>query len=78
MEVSCAAGFGHINTFIHPQATFVDGSGQEEVYFLSGLHERANALARTVIEVPDNSERNLMWITLLDSVSLSGKWFCAV
>lgn len=73
MEVSCAAAFNHINTFIHPQATFIDASGQEEIYFLKGLKAKANSIGRTVIELPDNSEQNLMWATLLDSQSLSGK-----
>jgi hypothetical protein len=73
MEVSCSAGFNHINTFVHPQATFIDGSGEEDTFFLRGLMGRANALGRTVIEMPDNAEQNLMWVTLLDSASLSGK-----
>ena len=72
MEVSSSAGFNHINTFIHPQATFIDGSGEEELWFLKGLKERAVTLERTVIELPDSAERNLMWITLLDGSSLSG------
>ncbi|KAL2070446.1 hypothetical protein VTL71DRAFT_13472 [Oculimacula yallundae] len=71
MEVSSAAAFGHINTFIHPQATLIDGSGEEEVWFSRGLNHRAIMLGRTVIELPDNAEKNLMWLNLLDSASLS-------
>lgn len=71
MEVSASAGFNHINTFVHPQATFIDGSGEEELFFLKGLKNRANSLGKTVIELPENSEQNLMWTTLLDSASLS-------
>lgn len=73
MEVSVSAGFNHINTFVHPQATFVDSSGGEELWFMKGLKERAAILGRTVIELPENAERNLMWLTFLDSASLSGK-----
>ncbi|KAE8442567.1 hypothetical protein EG329_003054 [Mollisiaceae sp. DMI_Dod_QoI] len=71
MEVSSAAAFKHINDFVHPQATFIDASGEEEIWFLKGLKERASNLGRTVIELPESSEQNLMWITLLDSSSLS-------
>ena len=73
MEVSSSAGFNHINTFVNPQATILDGSGQEELWFLKGVKQKAMRLGRTVIEIPENAEQNLMWITLLDSASLSGK-----
>ncbi|TVY67464.1 hypothetical protein LSUE1_G007397, partial [Lachnellula suecica] len=71
MEVSTSAGFNHINNFVHPQATLIDGSGDEELFFEKGLKTRAAALGRTVIELPENSEQYLMWVTLLDSASLS-------
>ena len=73
MEVSCSAGFNHINNFVHPQATFIDASGEEELFFLKGLKDRANSLGRTVIELPETAEQTMMWTTLLDSASLSGK-----
>ena len=73
MEVSCSAGFNHINTFVHPQATFIDASGEEELFFMKGLKSRANSMGRTVIELPENAEQTLMWTTMLDSASLSGK-----
>jgi hypothetical protein len=72
MEVAVSAGFNHINTFVHPQATFVDASGEEEIWFLKGIKNRAVSLGRTVIDLPENAEQNLMWITMLDSASLSG------
>jgi hypothetical protein len=74
MEVSCSGAFKHINTYIEPQATFVDESGEEDMFFLKGLKARASALGRTVIELPDGAEQSLMWATLLDSASLSGKY----
>lgn len=74
MEVSCSAGFNHINNFVHPQATFIDASGEEELYFIKGLKERANNMGRTVIELPEGAEQNMMWATLLDSSSLGGMW----
>lgn len=74
MEVSCSAGFNHINTFVHPQATFIDASGEEEPFFMKGLKDRANTLGRTVVELPENAEQSLIWTTMLDSASLSGKF----
>jgi hypothetical protein len=74
MEVSSSAAFNHINTYIHPQASIIDLSGEEEAWFLKGIKGRAATLGRTVIELPENAERNLMWITLLDSASLSGRY----
>ncbi|KAN0096443.1 hypothetical protein V8E51_015248 [Hyaloscypha variabilis] len=71
MEVAASAAFNHINTFIHPQATFVDASGEEEIWFLKGIKDRAVAAGRTVIDLPENAEQSLMWITMLDSSSLS-------
>jgi len=72
MEVSCSAAFNHINTFIHPQATLIDGSGLEEEYFLKGVNDRAASLEKTIIQLPERTE-SLMWITLLDSNSLACK-----
>ena len=74
MEVSSSAGFNHINNFVHPQATIIDGSGEEELFFLKGVKDRAASVGRTVIELPTDAEQNLMWITFLDSPSLSGKY----
>lgn len=73
MEVSTSAAFNHINTFVHPQATFIDASGEEEIWAVKAIHERASMLGRTIIDLPANSEQNLMWLTLLDSASLSGE-----
>jgi hypothetical protein len=73
MEISCSAAFSHINTYIQPQATFIDVSKEEELFFIAGVKERADSLGRTIVEMPKDSEDKLMWTTLLDSASLSGK-----
>jgi hypothetical protein len=74
MTVSVSAGYAHINNYVHPQATFIDGSGDEEIFFMKGLKKRAGDLGRTIIELPENAEQTLMWTTLLDSASLSGRF----
>ncbi|KAG9229149.1 hypothetical protein BJ875DRAFT_475684 [Amylocarpus encephaloides] len=71
MQVSTSAAFNHINNFVHPQATLLDGSGEEEAFLMKGLKPRAINLGRTIIELPETAEQNLMWLTLLDSASLS-------
>ncbi|EPE34847.1 hypothetical protein GLAREA_10542 [Glarea lozoyensis ATCC 20868] len=71
MEVVTSAGYNHINNFVHPQATIIDGSGDEEPFMFKGLKLRALALGKTLIELPKDSEQNLMWLTRLDSTSLS-------
>lgn len=73
MEVSSAAALGHINNYMHPQAIIVDNSGTEEEYFLTGIRERSIERGRTLIELPDNAEQSLIWLTRLDSSSLNGK-----
>lgn len=73
MEVSTSAAFNHINSFVHPQATIIDGSGVEDAFMIPGLKQRAQILGRTVIELPKDADQNMMWLTLLDSSSLSGK-----
>jgi len=73
MEVSCSAGFNHINSFVHPQAVLIDASGDEDNFLISAFRTRANAIDRTLIELPKNVEQNLMWIVQLDSAALSGK-----
>jgi hypothetical protein len=72
MEVSSSAALNHINSYVHPQATFMDGSGEEELFFLRGVKDRAVRIGLTIIELPENAEKSLMWITLLNSASLKG------
>jgi hypothetical protein len=73
MKVSVSAGFSHINTYINPQETIIDGSGEEDGFFVKGLKGRAQILGRTIIELPENAEESMLWLTRLDSASLSGK-----
>jgi hypothetical protein len=73
MEVSCSAAFNHINTYVSPEATFVDVSGGEDLFLLTALRDHAKSLGRTIIEMPENAEQIMMWTTLLDSSSLSGR-----
>jgi hypothetical protein len=73
MEVVASAGYNHINNYVHPQATIIDGSGEEESFMLRGVKARALSLGRTLIELPKDTEQNLMWLTRLGSMSLSGK-----
>lgn len=73
MEVSTSAGLSHINSYMHPQAIIVDGSKIEDDFFLRAVRQKAATLSKTVIELPENSEQTLQWITRLDAASLSGR-----
>jgi hypothetical protein len=70
MEVSCSAGLGHINYYMHPQAIIIDGSGNEDEFFLKGLQMQSNAMGKTLINLPSDAAQNIRWITRLDSISL--------
>jgi hypothetical protein len=73
MRVSVAAALAHINHFMHPQAVFIDKSEEEDEYFVRAMREKARDLNKPLIELPENSVEDLMWMTRLDSGSLAGK-----
>ncbi|RDW80696.1 hypothetical protein BP5796_05394 [Coleophoma crateriformis] len=70
MTVSSSAALNHIHNFMHPQVIIIDGSGNEEAFFLKGVRDRAAVINRPIIELPKDSEQSLLWITELDCVSL--------
>lgn len=63
----------HINNYLHPQAIVVDASSTEEPYFLEALRTKAKEIKTPVIDLPANSQKQLAYMTKLDSSSLSGK-----
>lgn len=66
----------HINTYMHPQAIIVDASEQEERFFRRGVRAQAKASGNTLIELPVDSAKDLMWLTKLDSASVHSKRSC--
>ena len=73
MEVSSSAALSHIDNYMHPQAIIVDGSKTEEEFHIRGIRQKAASLHKTVVELPENSEQTLQWVTKLDAASLSGE-----
>ncbi|RFU32857.1 hypothetical protein B7463_g3447, partial [Scytalidium lignicola] len=71
MEVSVAAGFNHINSFINSQVAIIDGSGNEDTFLLKGAKDYADAFGRALIELSNNADQNLRWLTHLDASALS-------
>ena len=71
MEVSAAAGLGHINNFIEPQVIITDGSGREDAFLTNSIRRKITELDKVLIELPSNAIENMMWITRLDSGSLA-------
>lgn len=58
---------------MHPQAVFVDSSGDEDEYFLPAARAQASEEGFPLIELPESAQKRLGWITKLDSASLAGK-----
>ena len=73
MEFSVTAGLGHIERFMHPQVILIDDSAMEESYFTKGMRSSALASSKCIIELPTNAAEDLLWVTRLDTGSLSGK-----
>lgn len=59
---------------MHPQAIIVDATADEEKYFLSGLRDQVRSMAVALIELPENPNTRMSWITKLDSSSLAGRF----
>ena len=66
----------HIFNSMHPQAIFIDGSSDEEPFFLRAAQQHSKAKKNTLIELPRKSAKRLEWLTKLDSQSLRGKIVC--
>lgn len=61
---------------MHPQAVIVDASTVENVYFLRAIRMQARFMDVPVIDLPQDSQKHLAYITKLDSSSLAGKQCC--
>ncbi|KAK7997978.1 hypothetical protein PG989_006018 [Apiospora arundinis] len=70
MESSVFRAFFHIHTYMHPQAIIIDATEQEERFFRRGARAQAKASGNTLIELPVDSAKDLMWLTKLDSSSI--------
>ena len=71
MEVSVAAGLGHINNFIEPLVIITDGSGKEDAFFTNSIRRKTHDLDKVLIELPSDAIEKMMWITRLDGGSLA-------
>ncbi|KAL9597299.1 MAG: hypothetical protein Q9219_005223 [cf. Caloplaca sp. 3 TL-2023] len=71
MEVSVAAGLGHIQTFMHPQVVITDHASREDGFFMKAIRTKTSELGKSLIELPTSASESLMWITRLDSGSLA-------
>ena len=73
-EISVSGAMKHINDFIHPQAIIMDDSTLEELYFIRAMRKRSGEYGRALIEVPADRYEDFLWMSRLDSGSLSS-WF---
>ena len=58
---------------MHPQAIIVDGSSLEDPFLLRGVRKQIPKMDVSLLELPEEAEKHLRWITKLDSRSLSGR-----
>lgn len=58
---------------MHPQAVIVDASTIENVHFLRAIRMQARGMGIPVIDLPQDSQKHLAYMTKLDSSSLAGK-----
>ncbi|KAI1103118.1 hypothetical protein F4804DRAFT_244371 [Jackrogersella minutella] len=70
MENAVFRAFHHIFNYMHPQAIFIDGSSDEEPFFLRAARQHSDAKKNTLIELPRRSAKRLEWLTKLDSQAL--------
>ena len=75
MESSVTAAMGHIQVFMHPQVILIDDSKQEEAYFVRAIRAEAYRISKPLIDLPTDASSRMLWITRLDSGSLSGELF---
>ena len=73
-EAAVAGAMKHVNDFMHPQAIIMDDSTLEDKFFTRALRNKATELAMPLIEVPEERYEDFLWMTRLDSGSLSS-WF---
>ncbi|OTA63642.1 hypothetical protein K449DRAFT_432950 [Hypoxylon sp. EC38] len=70
MENAVFRAFHHIFNYMHPQAILIDGSSNEEPFFLRAAQQHSKAKKNTLIELPRGSAKRLEWLTKLDSQAL--------
>ncbi|KAL2890364.1 hypothetical protein HOO65_020906 [Ceratocystis lukuohia] len=71
MQTAAERALYHINMYMHPQAVIIDGSRNEEAFFLNGFRDTADALKLPLIELPSNMPNEMSFLTKLDSVALA-------
>lgn len=73
MEVSVTVGMANIHRFVLPQAIIIDNTDREDPFFVNSIKSKATELGTSLIELPFAGVEKMMWISRLDSGSLSGK-----
>ncbi|KAK5692956.1 hypothetical protein LTR97_010432 [Elasticomyces elasticus] len=73
-EVAVSGAMKHINDFMHPQAMIMDDSALEDAFLVRAMRNKGAEMGRALIEVPAGRYDEFLWMTRLDSGSLSN-WF---
>ncbi|TWU76573.1 hypothetical protein ED733_007923 [Metarhizium rileyi] len=74
MSLAVVKALRIINSYMHPQAIFVDSTNAEEDYFLHAVRDQVSSTRSALIELPERPRTSLSWISKLDPSALSGKF----
>jgi hypothetical protein len=70
-EAAVAAALDHIDVFMHPQVVITDDSIVDETWFTRQMRIKAKQYDWPVIELPNEKQDRLKWITRLESRALA-------
>lgn len=74
LEAAVAGAMKHINDYMRPRAIIVDHHSAEDASFIRAMTRKSKDLWHPMIEIPANRHEEFLWISQLDSGSLSN-WF---
>ena len=73
MHSAVEEALSHITIFMHPHIYISEDPTLEEAPFAIEYRAKAVKEKKTLIELPQDASERLMWMTRLDTGSLSGK-----
>ena len=74
MHSAVEAALTHITIFMHPHIYISEDPTLEEAPFAIEFRAKAAKERKTLLELPQDASERLMWMTRLDTGSLSGKY----
>lgn len=69
-EIGANFAFKNINEFMHPQALITDQLDRENAFFQHSVRKTIKDQGHPLIQIPEDGDEAIMWMTRLDSESL--------